>query len=90
MSADNYYIIRIHPLGGFAAVMGFASDTDEFDQLIPPLASPTDPQFPTVSKALDWAISQYSEYGADVHMECEEAFLKQKSLSYKIRNLFNF
>ena len=26
MSSDNYYVIRNHPDGGFAAVMGFASD----------------------------------------------------------------
>jgi hypothetical protein len=26
MSSDNYYMIRNHPDGGFAAVMGFASD----------------------------------------------------------------
>lgn len=26
MSADNYYMIRNHPEGGYAAVMGFASD----------------------------------------------------------------
>lgn len=29
MSADNYYVVKPHPEGGFTYVMGFASDDDE-------------------------------------------------------------
>ena len=29
MSSDNFYIVRKHPFGGYAAVQGFASDVDD-------------------------------------------------------------
>jgi len=65
MSADNYYIIRKHPLGGFAAVMGFMSDDTE------PTASELYPQYATVEDALHTAMADYAEYGVSVHQECE-------------------
>ena len=61
MSADNYYIIKRHPGGGYAAVMGFASDEHE-----PRVRPAKDPRFDTVSDAVDWAGGEYSEYGVRV------------------------
>lgn len=71
MSSDNFYIVRKHPFGGFAAVQGFASDVDENDEQIYPEASVTDKQFKTIGEALNYAVTEYSEYGVDVHPECE-------------------
>lgn len=72
MSADNFYIVRKHPLGGFAAVMGFASDTDENDEQIMPEAEINDKQFDKWQDAWNYALGEYSEYGYDVHPECME------------------
>jgi hypothetical protein len=71
MSADNYYIIRKHPFGGFAAVMGFASDTDEDDLQVMPDATELDMRFVTVTSAVSYALGEYSEYGVSVHPECQ-------------------
>lgn len=65
VSADNYYVIRKHPDGGYAAVMGFESDPQM------PRARKGDKAYPTVDEALTYACSQYSEYGVEVHPECE-------------------
>ena len=73
MSADNFYIVRKHPFGGYAAVQGFASDVDDNDMQIYPEAEVTDQQFKSIGEALNWAVSQYSEYGVDVHPECAES-----------------
>ena len=70
MSADNFYIIRNHPKGGFAAVQGFASDTDDNDEQIYPEVSVNDREFRTISEALEFAMNEYSEYGVDIHPEC--------------------
>ena len=65
MSADNYYIIRKHPDGGFAAVMGFASDDGTPD------AERRHQSFNTVEEALIYAGEDgYTEYGISVHPEC--------------------
>lgn len=66
MSADNYYLIRRHPLGGFTPVMGFASDEDHT-----PSANAHHPQFPTAMDAVNAACREYSEYGVSVHPECD-------------------
>jgi hypothetical protein len=71
MSADNFYIVRKHPFGGYAAVQGFASDVDDNDEQIYPEANVTDQQFKSIGEALNWAVMEYSEYGVDVHPECE-------------------
>lgn len=68
MSADNYYIIRKHPDGGFAALMGFASD-DRMPVIDTDRAYKT---FETVDQAVMWASDEYSEYGVSVHPECRE------------------
>jgi len=68
MSADNYYVVRRHPSGGFTYVMGFASDEEDED--IP--VRHHDPMYPTMNKALDAAMADYSEYGVSIHPECEE------------------
>jgi hypothetical protein len=82
MSADNYYMIRRHPAGGYAAVMGFASDIEgdwvlrgeewvRVDEYEDPVRS-TQPSFPTIQAAFDWATEQYSEYGVSIHGELQE------------------
>lgn len=73
MSADNYYLIRNHPAGGFAAVMGFASDEYE------PIAYHDHKSYATVDEALNYALSEYSEYGVSVHSECED---EQSQVAY--------
>lgn len=83
MSADNFYIVRKHPFGGFAAVQGFASDVDENDEQIYPEVNVTDQQFKSIGEALNWAVIQYSEYGVDVHPECEEF----RSMSRRVRRM---
>lgn len=68
MSADNYYVIRKHPDGGFAALMGFASDDRE-----PVIDTDrTYKTFETVGQAVMWASDEYSEYGVSIHPECRE------------------
>lgn len=67
MSADNYYVVRKHPSGGFTYVQGFASDEDEVL-----VVHPNAPQFRTWRDALDAASREYSEYGAMVADECYE------------------
>lgn len=66
MSADNFYLIRKHPVKGFSAVMGFASsDTDE-GLTVPKTA----PSFATIDQAIESVIDSYAEYGVQVHPEC--------------------
>ena len=67
MSADNYYVIKKHPSGGFAAVMGFASD----DSM--PRATKRHQQFATVEEALTFAWDDWTEYGVSVDAECRAA-----------------
>lgn len=65
MSADNYYRVRKHPKGGFAYVMGFASEDN------PDLTVKDDhPQFATLGEAFNAAMNEYSEYGVDIDPEC--------------------
>lgn len=66
MSADNFYLIRLHPKGGFAAVMGFASDDNQ-----EPPAREDYQQFDTVRDAVNWACGEYTEYGVSIHRECD-------------------
>lgn len=67
MSADNYYLVRKHPLGGFTAVMGF----DSYDE--DPIAHESDRQFDTVELAQLYGYLEYSEYGVRIHPECYES-----------------
>ncbi len=69
MSADNYYMVRNHPLGGFTFVMGFASDVDEKGEEIIPLAKETDIVYASREFAMDAALLEYAEYGASYHPE---------------------
>ena len=64
MSADNFYLIRKHPNGGFAAIMGFASDETEL------IATKKHKQFDSLQLAHLYAYSEYSEYGVHIHPEC--------------------
>lgn len=66
MSADNYYYVQRHPLGGWAATMGFASDD------MVPFARLTDTQFVSVTEAMEWAFTQYSEYGVTCSAAVQE------------------
>lgn len=67
MSADNYYLIRKHPKGGYAAVMGFASDDAT------PGVRQSHQQFKTFEDAVLWASEQYSEYGVSIHRELRKS-----------------
>ena len=71
MSADNYYVVRKHPEGGYTYVMGFASDSIH-EHAIPVKRGRFgwDQSWPTVEEALHAAIGDYSEYGVSVHPEC--------------------
>lgn len=65
MSADNYYLIRKHPDGGFAAVMGFASDDRT------PQAHRLHPRFNSVDAAVKYAMRDWTKCRVDIHPECE-------------------
>lgn len=71
MSADNYYVIRKHPSGGYTAIMAFDSDVDEDGYQILPDALPGHPVFPDMDAAITFAETQWSEYGWYVHPECK-------------------
>ena len=70
MSADNYYVIRKHPQGGYAAVQGFASDENM------PEANSGYESFVSINEALNEANKDYSEYGVSVHKECYDEFFE--------------
>lgn len=73
MSADNYYMVRKHPLGGFTYVMGFASDIDDDGNDVIPDATESNPQFKTKKEAMNACMHQYAEYGHSYHWEtCED------------------
>lgn len=67
MSADNYYIIRRHPKGGFSAVMGFESNDDT------PVVREDHLRFDTMRDAEVYASGEYTEYGIQIHPECYES-----------------
>ena len=69
MSADNYFMVRKHPKGGFTYVMGFASDVDEDNIEIIPEARESDPIFVTRDLAMEAALREEAEYGASFHPE---------------------
>ena len=74
MSSDNYYLIRRHPKGGFAAVHAFMSSSDDGWT---PQATDQHPQFDTIDAAILSAADDYTEYGTQVHTECRtEAVLR--------------
>lgn len=64
MSSDDYFVIRKHPLGGFAAVRGFDSDEDGF-----PEATEKHEQFVRPIEAVFAAQQEGSEYGVRMHLE---------------------
>lgn len=64
MSSDNYYMIRRDRQGFFVPVMGFASAESS-----PPVRGNC-PRFKEFHDAVDYAASEYSEYGIRVHDEC--------------------
>lgn len=68
MSADNYYVVRKHPEGGFTYLMGFASNGED-----PELDDPRGyklPRFASMELAWQAATAEGSEYGVDIHPEC--------------------
>lgn len=66
MSADNFFIIRKHPGGGFAAVMGFASYLEN------PEASWEHASYETPLDALLSIVDEPTEYGVSIHPECRD------------------
>jgi hypothetical protein len=89
VSADNFYVVRKHPLGGFASVIGFASDLDDNDEQIMPEARITDTQYKTWQEAFDWASRQYAEYGLDIHPECFESKSQTKRVITMLKGDMN-
>lgn len=77
MSADNYYLIRKHPSGGYIAVMGFASDENT------PEVDPAQGSFATVQEAIDSVALEYAEYGIRIHGEISEAERRQVADEYR-------
>ena len=79
MSADNGYIVRVHPKGGFCLV-GYSMSCQMEDMYETPdgypLAEGREEQFPSIQAALtvdqDYMGSGYwSEYGISLDAECE-------------------
>jgi hypothetical protein len=64
VSADNYWLVRRHPGGGFTPVMGFSSDDDE------PGVIRRDPSFPTADEAMAAVWNDWTTYGHHRHPEC--------------------
>ena len=79
MSADNFYVVRKHPSGGFTYICAFASDEDENGDQIYPVAKETDPQFNTREDAMKEAFNQYAEYGYQYHWE---VYTEKEKLEY--------
>lgn len=63
MSADNYYLIKKHPAGGYAALMGFMSDEREPEVRLGEMGHRP---FPTLQDAMEFADNEYSEYGVRI------------------------
>lgn len=82
MSADNFFVLRKHPLGGFAWVMGFASDENNHAYTDP--VSEDAERFETIEAAVKdfddnehtwkegYYPKYYNEYGMDISPECYE------------------
>ena len=71
MSADNYYVVKKHPLGGFTYVQGFASD-DEMDDAPPLVATKRHPQYATVREAFYAAEAEpICEYGVSIDADLD-------------------
>lgn len=80
MSADNFFVLRKHPLGGFAWVMGFASD--ENNHAYTDQVSEDAERFETIEAAVKayndgqewtedgWYPKYYCEYGMQIAAEC--------------------
>lgn len=68
MSADNYYIVDVHPLGGYGVEMGFES----WDEGV--FVNEKSQRFDTLPAATDYAMNEYSEYGVTV---APRAYLKE-------------
>ena len=69
MASGDYIIIRKHPNGGFAAVVGNVLNTQVFPPATPNLTKHT-----TVAAALTWAKAQPAgnrPVGIAVHGECD-------------------
>jgi hypothetical protein len=67
MSSDNGFIIRVHPNGGFAALMYFQSAIEDNNDW--PKATPKDKSYPSIQAALNHG--EYSEYGTHLDDECQ-------------------
>ena len=65
MSADNYYVVRLHPQGGYTYVMGFASDDDDASLEV----TERSPRFASLDEAVTAVAREYAEYGWSIHPE---------------------
>ena len=79
MSADNFFVLRRHPKGGFAWVMGFASG-ESSTAYTGPVREDAE-QFETIEAAVtdynngkewqsEYLPKYYSEYGMEIAQEC--------------------
>lgn len=64
MGEVDYYLVRVHPFGGFAAVPVAAGHATE-----PPVTA-DDWRFPTVELAVQWADDQQAPGGIAFHEDC--------------------
>lgn len=79
MSADNFYVVRKHPSGGFTYVCAFASDEDENGDAIYPVPNLDSPKFNSREEAMNEAFKLYAEYGYQYHWE---VYTEQEKLNY--------
>jgi hypothetical protein len=70
MSADNFFFITPHPLGGFAVLMGFSSSEE------PLVVTESAQQYATFSDAMAYANGEYSEYGVQIDSQIFESIEK--------------
>lgn len=69
MSADNFYVVRKHPKGGYAYVCEFASHEDENGDQIYTVPTEDYLQFDTREEAMKEAFKLDAEYGYQYHWE---------------------
>jgi hypothetical protein len=62
-TSDCWYVIRVHPLGGYAAVLGFSTDGEDGRAYV------YHQSWPSIEAAAAW-VRSLNEYRLFVHPEC--------------------
>lgn len=73
MSAANYFVVRVHPNGGFTYVQGFASDSADGEIDFASEVDPSSPVFASLGEAVRAAREAVSEYGVYEHPEIAQS-----------------